>query len=132
MVVLSLLGAAGTLLTAYASSPLTLTVSITLAAVGLLSAIPLFWALPTAFLSGTAAAGGIALIAAVGNLGGFAGPAFTGVTEDSTGGFETPLTGLALLMAAGSLLTLLARDESLAPPAAPGLEALPASLRERA
>ena len=113
LIALSLLGAAGTALTAYASSPLLLTVSITLAAVGLLSAIPLFWALPTAFLSGTAAAGGIALIAAVGNLGGFAGPAFTGVTEDSTGGFETPLTGLALLMVAGSLLTLLARDDGL-------------------
>jgi ACS family tartrate transporter-like MFS transporter len=93
-------------------------VSITLAAVGILAAIPLFWALPTAFLSGTAAATGIVLIAAVGNLGGFAGPAFTGVMVDSTGGFETPLTALALLLAAGSLLTLLARDESLASPVA--------------
>ena len=132
LIVLSLLGAAGTAAHRVRVVAAALTVSITLAAVGLLSAIPLFWALPTAFLSGTAAAAGIALIAAVGNLGGFAGPAFTGVTEDSTGGFETPLTGLALLMVAGSLLTLFARDESLAPPAAPGLEALPASLRERA
>ena len=49
---------------------------------GLLAAIPVFWALPTAFLSGTAAAAGIALIAAVGNLGGFVGPAFTGISED--------------------------------------------------
>jgi ACS family tartrate transporter-like MFS transporter len=111
LIVLSLMGAAGAALTAHASSPLLLIVSITLAAVGILAAIPLFWALPTAFLSGTAAATGIALIAAVGNLGGFAGPAFTGVMEDSTGGFETPLTALALLLAAGSLLTLLARDD---------------------
>ena len=44
------------------------------AAAGILSAIPVFRALPTAFLSGTAAAAGIALIAAVGNLGGFCGP----------------------------------------------------------
>ena len=39
--------------------------------------------------------GGIALIAVLGNLGGFAGPAFTGICEDSTGGYEMPLTVLA-------------------------------------
>jgi MFS transporter, ACS family, tartrate transporter len=61
-------GAAGAGLTAYAQSPLLLVVAITPAAVGILSAIPVFWALPTAFLSGTAAAADIALIAAVGNL----------------------------------------------------------------
>jgi MFS transporter, ACS family, tartrate transporter len=107
----TLVGAVGTLLTAHAQSPLLLIVAITLAAVGLLSAIPVFWALPTAFLSGTAAAAGIALIAAIGNLGGFAGPAFTGVMEDSTGGFEAPLTVLAGLVAFGALLALLAREE---------------------
>ena len=98
-----LVGAAGTLLTAYAQSTLLLTFAITLAAVGLLSALPRFWALPTAFLSGTAAAAGIALVAAIGNLGGFVGPAFTGIAEDSTGGFEMPLTVLAgvLLLTAG-------------------------------
>ena len=98
-----LVGAAGTLITAYAQSPLLLTVGITLAAVGLLSALPRFWVLPTAFLSGTAAAAGIALVAAVGNLGGFVGPAFTGIAEDQTGGFEMPFTVLAavLLLTAG-------------------------------
>jgi MFS transporter, ACS family, tartrate transporter len=93
-----LVGAAGTLLTAFAQSPVLLLVGITLAAVGILSALPRFWALPTAFLSGSAAAAGIALVAAVGNLGGFAGPAFTGIAEDSTGGFEMPLTVLAALL----------------------------------
>jgi MFS family permease len=93
-----LVGAAGTLVTAYAQSPLLLTVGITLAAVGILSALPRFWVFPTALLSGSAAAAGIALVAAVGNLGGFAGPAFTGVAEDSTGGFEMPLTVLAGLL----------------------------------
>ena len=98
-----LVGAAGTLLTAYAQSTLLLTFAITLAAVGLLSALPRFWALPTAILSGSAAAAGIALVAAVGNLGGFVGPAFTGIAEDSTGGFEMPLTVMAgvLLLTAG-------------------------------
>ena len=62
-------GAVGTLITAYVGSPLLLTLGITLSAVGVLSAIPVFWTLPTSFLSGTAAAAGIALIAVIGNLG---------------------------------------------------------------
>jgi MFS transporter, ACS family, tartrate transporter len=107
----ALVGAAGTVLTAFAQSPLLLTVGITLAAVGILSTLPLFWALPTTFLSGKAAAAGIALIAAVGNLGGFAGPAFTGIAEDQTGSFEMPLVVLAGLLVVGSLLVLLVRDE---------------------
>ena len=94
----------GTVLTAYAQSPLLLTIGVTLAAVGILSALPVFWALPTAFLSGTAAAAGIALIAAVGNLGGFVGPAFTGIAEDQTGSFKMPLVVLAGLLVVGSLL----------------------------
>jgi MFS transporter, ACS family, tartrate transporter len=106
-----IVGAVGTFLTAYAQSPLLLTVGITLAAVGILSALPIFWSLPTAFLSGTAAAAGIALIAAIGNLGGFVGPAFTGIAEDQTGSFRMPLVVLAALLVVGSLLVLLLRDE---------------------
>jgi MFS transporter, ACS family, tartrate transporter len=107
----ALVGAAGTVLTAYAQSPLLLTIGVTLAAVGILSALPVFWALPTAFLSGTAAAAGIALIAAIGNLGGFAGPAFTGIAEDQTGSFKMPLVVLAGLLVVGSLLVLVLREE---------------------
>jgi nitrate/nitrite transporter NarK len=120
---MGLIGAVGTLLTAYVGSPLLLTLGITLSAVGVLSAIPVFWTLPTSFLSGTAAAAGIALIAVIGNLGGFAGPAFTGVTKDSTGGYETPLTVLAGVLVLGSLLALLAREE---PPPALVVEAVAA------
>ena len=46
----------------------------------------------------------------LGNLGGFAGPAFTGISEDSTGGYEMPLTVLAGLLVVGGLLALLARE----------------------
>jgi MFS family permease len=93
-----LTGAAGTLITAYAQSPLLLTFGITLGAVGLLSALPRFWAGPTRLFEGTAAAAGIALIAVLGNLGGFLGPAFTGIAEDNSGGYEMPLTVLAGLL----------------------------------
>ena len=111
LVPLALVGAVGTVITAYAQSPVLLTIGITLAAVGILSTLPLFWALPTAFLSGTAAAAGIALIAAIGNLGGFVGPAFTGIAEDQTGSFKVPLVVLAALLVVGSLLVLLLREE---------------------
>jgi MFS transporter, ACS family, tartrate transporter len=114
-----LTGAAGTVITAYAQSPLLLTLGITLAAVGILSALPRFWAGPTAFLSGTAAAAGIALIAVLGNLGGFVGPAFTGIAEDSSGGYELPLVTLACILAACSLLTGPVSARSQAAPAQP-------------
>ena len=109
-----LIGAAGCVLTAYAQSPLALTVAITISAVGLLSALPVFWAFPTALFSGSATAAGIALVAAIGNLGGFAGPAFTGIAEDSTGGFEMPLTVLSLLLVVAAALALRFRERSAA------------------
>jgi MFS transporter, ACS family, tartrate transporter len=112
-------GATGTLITAYAQSPLLLTLGITLAAVGLLAALPRFWVGPTALLSGSAAAAGIALVAVLGNLGGFVGPAFTGIAEDSTGGYEMPLVTLAGLLVAGSMLTGLVSARSRAAPAQP-------------
>jgi MFS family permease len=120
-----LVGAAGTVITAYAQSTLLLTFGITLAAVGILSALPRFWALPTASLSGSAAAAGIALVAAVGNLGGFVGPAFTGIAEDSTGGFEMPLTVLAatLVVTAGCFRAF----ASASPPASSGAAPAPES-----
>ena len=83
---LMLAGAVGTVITAYAQSPLLLTVGITLAAVGLLAALPRFWIGPTTILSGTAAAAGIALIAVLGKLGGFVGPAFTGIAKNQRAG----------------------------------------------
>jgi nitrate/nitrite transporter NarK len=104
-------------LTAHAQSPLLLTIAITLAAVGLLSVLPVFWGYPTALFSGSAAAAGIALVAAIGNLGGFAGPAFTGIAEDSTGGFEMPLTVLGVLLVASTALTLRFRERRVLEPA---------------
>ena len=123
---LSLLGAAGAVLTGYAHSPVLLTIAITLSAVGILAAIPVFWALPTALLTGSAAAAGIALVAAIGNLGGFFGPALTGAMEDSTGDFKAPFTVLAVLLVVGAVLVLLARDRTAAAAPAPSPAPAPA------
>jgi ACS family tartrate transporter-like MFS transporter len=57
-----------------------------------------FWALSTEFLTGTAAAGGIALINSVGNLGGFFGPYLVGMIKDRTH------SNLAALLFLGSAL----------------------------
>jgi ACS family tartrate transporter-like MFS transporter len=70
------------------------------------SAVAPFWGLSTAFLSGTAAAGAIALINSVGNLGGFAGPYIMGWLKDATGDYRIGLRVLALAMALGGALAL--------------------------
>jgi nitrate/nitrite transporter NarK len=72
--------------------------------------IPIFWSLPTGLLAGSAAAAGIGAIAAIGNLGGFVGPSFTGAMEDATGDFVTPFIALAGLLVLSCLLTLLTRE----------------------
>jgi ACS family tartrate transporter-like MFS transporter len=83
--------------------------ALVLAVSGRWSAVAPFWGLSTAFLSGTAAAGAIALINSVGNLGGFAGPYLMGWLKDTTGGFETGLRALALLMFLSGALALTIR-----------------------
>jgi nitrate/nitrite transporter NarK len=63
--------------------------------------LPIFWTLPAALLRGAAAAAGIALINAIGNIGGFAGPYAVGWIRQATGSFTWGL----IFVAAGLLLT---------------------------
>jgi MFS transporter, ACS family, tartrate transporter len=60
-------------------------------AVGIYGSRAAFWPMPSIFLTGTAAAGAIALINAVGNLGGYVGPFIVGWIKDSTGSFQAGL-----------------------------------------
>jgi hypothetical protein len=66
----------------------------------MMSMLPTFWALPTAFLSGAAAAGGIALISSVANIGGFLGPTMLG---------QFGAWAMVVTLAAGAGLTMLVR-----------------------
>lgn len=59
------------------------------------------------FLSGTAAATGIATINSIGNLGGFAGPAMIGWIKDQTGSFNGGLYFIAGLLVLSTALTLI-------------------------
>jgi ACS family tartrate transporter-like MFS transporter len=76
------------------------------AAVGILGCKGPFWPLPPMFLSGPAVAGGIALINAIGNLGGFAGPYLMGWLKDATHGFSSGLYGLSALLVLGAVVVL--------------------------
>jgi ACS family tartrate transporter-like MFS transporter len=73
-------------------------VALSIAGFGIFGCLPVFWTFPTAFLSGAAAAGGIALINSIGNLAGFAGPYAMGRIRDATGSYTG---GLLSLSAAG-------------------------------
>lgn len=81
--------------------PITSIITLSLVTVGILSLDATFWSLPTAFLSGTAAAGGIAWINSVGNLGGHFGPDLIGRIRTATGGTSDAafyaLAGMAFL-----------------------------------
>jgi ACS family tartrate transporter-like MFS transporter len=94
------LAAAGLLLavTFQENVPL-LVLSFTLSQMGQRSVMSVFWAIPPMLLGGTAAAAGIGLINAIGNLGGFFGPSIMGTLRESTGGY----TG-GLLILAGALV----------------------------
>jgi D-galactonate transporter len=100
----SALGLAGAamLASAYAPSPLLAMVAMTFAAIGMYCSQPVFWSMPTAYLSGVAAAGGIAMINSVGNLGGFIGPFAVGWLKDNVGGFAAGLTFLAVCLLTGA------------------------------
>jgi MFS transporter, ACS family, tartrate transporter len=102
-------GAVGLIATAMMTDPVLTMVMLVVAAMGQSSTGPTFWSLPTAMLSGTAAAGGIALINALGNLGGFFGPYLFGLIKDATGGnFTYGLMVIALgpIMSASIVLAL--------------------------
>jgi MFS family permease len=76
--------------------PAMVMVALTLAITGQQSIGPVLWSLPSALLTGTAAAGGIAMINAIGNLGGFIGPWVFGLVKDATGSNNIALLCLAL------------------------------------
>ncbi len=108
----ALVGALG--FAAAASVPPSVALSLTalsVAALGVWGALGPFWALPTAFLRGRAAAGGVALVNAVGNIGGFVGPTLVGYARDATGNFATGLWVLAAGLVIGAAIAVwLPRD----------------------
>ncbi len=100
------LASGGTAACAILPSPTLKMIALSVAAFGIYGALPVFWTLPTAFLSGAAAAGGIAIINSLGNLSGYYGPSIVGFLKDRTGGFEAGLLALAAAGAVSFLIVL--------------------------
>ena len=102
-------------------SPLLAMAALCCAASGFIAAQPLFWTFPTRYLTGAAAAGGIALINSLGSLGGVIAPTLRTSAEHA---FQSTSAGLQLLGAASLLAalligTLVRRDATRDTPAFP-------------
>jgi len=94
------------LASAYLHSPWPIVLALSIAMVGLRSATGPFWVLPSTFLTGSAAAGGIALINSISNLSGLVGPSVIGLLREASGSFQSGMLLLALVTLAGALLAV--------------------------
>jgi ACS family tartrate transporter-like MFS transporter len=101
-----LLGGVG-LLAPILSGSLTLAlIGFTVALIGVSAARAVFWTVPTRFLTGVAAAGGLAFINSIGTVGGFAGPSLMGWLKEFSGSYVFGLTAVAAIMVASMLASL--------------------------
>jgi nitrate/nitrite transporter NarK len=78
--------------------------SFTVAVSGVNAARAIFWTIPPRFLSGLAAAGGLAFINSIGTSGGFVGPTIMGWLTDRTGSFLAGQMALSGFLLAAALL----------------------------
>ncbi len=91
----------------YASHTLSLALfGLTIGLLGVSSARAIFWSIPTRFLTGVAAAGGLAFINSVGTAGAFVGPPLIGWLKDTTGSFNAGILVMAGVMAIATCLAL--------------------------
>ena len=98
----ALVAAVGWALAATGNSPELTLVGFCMAQTGMMSMLPVFWAIPTSFLSGAAAAGGVALINSVANIGGIIGASILGMFG---------LWSMAGILLAGSVLAICLRPD---------------------
>jgi MFS family permease len=101
-----LVTAAGFVFSVIYSSLIPALIGITVAVVGLCSIRPSFYAIPSRFLSGVAAAGGIAFINGFGQLGGMVGPTMVGWLKDATGSYTAGMLAMAGTLVISALLTV--------------------------
>jgi len=101
-----LITAIGMVLTALTPNPYVRLCTLSVAAFGIFSVLPVFWSMPTAFLSGTAAAAGVAYINSIANIAGFVGNYIMGWLRDMTGSFDSGLLVIAAVCNAAAFATL--------------------------
>ncbi|MFP3369009.1 MULTISPECIES: MFS transporter [unclassified Pseudomonas] len=95
---------------ALAADPLVKIAALCVAVASILSFQATFWAIPSTFLTGRAAAGGLAMIVSIGNLGGFTGPFMIGMIKDATHSFVIPFFAVAAILVIGIILMVLLGD----------------------
>jgi cyanate permease len=104
--------------TTVVDSPIAKMFLFTVAGFGLFGSQPCFWALPATFLSGPAAAAGLAAVNSLGNLSGFFGPYVMGRVKDATGSYTIALLAIGVILGFAMLVALsLQHDHKLENPA---------------
>ena len=99
-----ILGAAGLALSVMFTSLIPALICLTIALIGTISARTVFYTIPQSFLTGAAAAGGLAFINSVGAFGGFVGPYMVGSLKDATGSFNAGMLGMAAILLVATAL----------------------------
>lgn len=94
------------LLAQVTDSPVVAVVLLTVMTAGYLGATGPYWTIPAMYLSGPAAAGGIALITTCGGIGAFFAPTFVGWLTSQTGSLAYGLYFYGAVMALGAVLLL--------------------------
>ncbi|MFD7511198.1 MFS transporter [Streptomyces sp. NPDC059853] len=102
----------------YMGSPAATVAVITVTACSIFAALPVFWSVPSRYLTGAAAAAGIALINTMGNIAGFGSSYITGWVKDWTGSYTASLylVGFFMLLSAVLIVSLAARERRTAGP----------------
>jgi len=108
LIVASTLGALGLAFAAWSGASYWALLGMSAATIGIYGSRAAFWPMPSIFLTGTAAAGAIALINAIGNLGGYFGPFIVGWIKDATGSFQAGLYFLAACSLMAAIIALFA------------------------
>ena len=109
----AIVAAAALLLLGTTRSPFYSVTLLSFLAAGIYSCFGPFWTLPSEFLTGWAAAAGIALINSAGNLGGFAGPYVIGAITARTGNLYRGLATVGVLLLLSATLVLVLPKKAL-------------------
>jgi len=106
LAVACLLGGIGLLAPIISGSLSSAVIGFSVALVGVTAARAIFWTIPTRFLTGVAAAGGLAFINSVATLGGFVGPSMMGWLKQISGSYIVGLSAVAAIMLAATVAAM--------------------------
>jgi MFS family permease len=100
------LGGLGLLVPIISGSLVSAVAGFSLALIGVTAARAIFWTIPTRFLTGVAAAGGIAFINSIATVSGFVGPSMMGWLKEFSGSYVVGLFAVAAIMLASTVAAM--------------------------